>query len=120
VGVKAGDLPDLTVKEVKAYVTDIGSYKSLNGEVGELVSITTNSGIEGIYTLGNRNKTPAQGWVDWAKGTLVGKSVVDLLPSLASTSGLKGTYGFNGQIGDPKDGQIHRRADLRSARRGGG
>lgn len=103
VGVKAGDLPDLTVKEVRCYVTDIGNYKSLNGETGEIVSIITNSGIEGLYTLGNRNRTPGQGWVDWAKATLVGKSVVDLLPALASTSGLKSTYGFNGQMGDPKE-----------------
>lgn len=98
VGVKSGDLPDLTVKEVRVYVTDLGGYKSLNGETGEVVSIVTNSGIEGFYTLGNRNRTP--NWLEWAKGALVGKSVVDLLPSLASTSGLKGTYGFNGQIKD--------------------
>jgi hypothetical protein len=32
VGVKAGDLPDLTIKEVKVYVTDLGNYRSLNGE----------------------------------------------------------------------------------------
>jgi len=54
-GVKPADLPDLTIKEVKVYVTDLGSYHSLNGERGELVSIVTNSGIEGNYTLGNRN-----------------------------------------------------------------
>jgi L-alanine-DL-glutamate epimerase-like enolase superfamily enzyme len=81
---------------VKVYVTDLGSYHSLNGERGELVSIVTESGIEGNYTLGNRNQTP--GWLDWAKPMLVGKNVVDVLPVLTSTSGLRGTYGFNGVL----------------------
>src|SRR4051794_898459 len=58
VGVKPADLPNLTIKEVKVYVTDLGpSYHSLNGERGELVAIVTESGIEGNYTLGNRNPT---------------------------------------------------------------
>jgi L-alanine-DL-glutamate epimerase-like enolase superfamily enzyme len=95
VGVKSGDLPDLTIKEVKVYVVDLTGYRSLNGERGEIVSIVTESGIEGNYTLGNRN--PTAGWVDWAKSALVGKSLVDLLPVLTSTSGLRGSYGFNGQ-----------------------
>lgn len=96
VGVKPADLPDLTIKEVKIYVTDLKNYHSLNGERGELVSIVTNSGIEGNYTLGNRN--PTVGWLDWAKPALVGKSVVDVLPVLTSTSGLRGTYGLNGAL----------------------
>ena len=96
VGVKPADLPDLTIKEVKIYVTDLKNYHSLNGERGELVSIITNSGIEGNYTLGNRN--PTVGWLDWAKPALVGKSVVDVLPVLTSTSGLRGTYGLNGAL----------------------
>ena len=96
VGVKPADLPDLTIKEVKVYVTDLGNYHSLNGERGELVAIVTNSGIEGNYTLGNRN--PTVGWLDWAKPTLVGKSVIDVLPTLTSTSGMRGTYGLNGQL----------------------
>ena len=49
VGVKPADLPDLTIKEVKIYVTDLKNYHSLNGERGELVSIVTKSGIEGNY-----------------------------------------------------------------------
>ncbi len=96
VGVKPADLPDLTIKEVKVYQTDLGSYKSLNSERGELVAIVTAGGIEGNYTLGNRNSTP--NWLDWAKPTLVGKNVMDVLPTLTSTSGLRGTYGFNGEI----------------------
>jgi L-alanine-DL-glutamate epimerase-like enolase superfamily enzyme len=99
VGVKPGDLPDLTIKEVKVYVTDLGNYRSLNGERGELISVVTHSGIEGNYTLGNRN--PTVGWLDWAKTALVGKSVIDVLPVLTSTSGLRGTYGFNGVLSGP-------------------
>ena len=100
VGVKAADLPNLTIKEVKVYITDLGpSYHSLNGERGELVSIVTESGIEGNYTLGNRN--PTVGWLDWAKPALVGKNVLDVLPTLSSTSGMRGTYGLNGALYTP-------------------
>ena len=61
VGVKPGDLPDLTIKEVKVYVTDISNIHKLNSpETGELLSIVTNSGIEGNYTIGDRNATPGQ------------------------------------------------------------
>jgi L-alanine-DL-glutamate epimerase-like enolase superfamily enzyme len=94
VGVKRGDLPDLTIKEVKVYVTDVSNVHRLNTtETGELVSVVTSSGIEGIYSLGNRNHT--DGWLEWAKAVLVGKSVTDLLPTLASTSGMKGPGGFD-------------------------
>jgi len=94
VGVKAGDLPDLTIKEVKVYVTDISQVHKLNSpESGELLSVVTNSGIEGNYTLGDRNATT--GWLEWAKPALVGKSVIDLLPTLTSTTGMKGPAGFD-------------------------
>jgi L-alanine-DL-glutamate epimerase-like enolase superfamily enzyme len=94
VGVKAGDLPDLTIKEVKVYVTDISKIHKLNSpETGELLSVVTNSGIEGNYTIGDRNATA--GWLEWAKPALVGKSVVDLLPTLTSTTGMKGPAGFD-------------------------
>ncbi len=96
VGVKSGDLPDLTIKEVKVYVTDVSKYRRLNTtETGELLSVVTNSGIEGNYTIGDRNITP--GWLEWAKGRLVGKSVIDLLPTLTSTTGMKGPAGFDAQ-----------------------
>lgn len=98
VGVKPGDLPDLTITDVKVYVTDLGDFKSLNQERGQIVSITTASGHEALYTLGNRNATPR--WHEWAKGALVGKSVLQVLPSLTSTSGLTGRYGFNGPPSD--------------------
>jgi len=85
VGVKPGDLPDLTIKEVKVYVTDISQVHKLNSpESGELLSIVTNSGIEGNYTIGDRNATP--GWLEWAKPALVGKNIMDILPTLTSTT----------------------------------
>jgi L-alanine-DL-glutamate epimerase-like enolase superfamily enzyme len=95
VGVKSTDLPDLTIKEVKAYVVDLSNIPHLNNssETGEIISVVTNSGIEGNYTLGNRGVTA--GWVDWAKPMLVGKSVVDLLPVIASTSGMMGPGGYD-------------------------
>ena len=100
VGVKVADLPDLTIKTAKVYATDLGSYKPLNSpDHGELVSLTTAGGIEAVYTLGNRNGTPH--WLDWAKGALVGKSVLDLLPTLTSTSGLKANYGYNASAWRP-------------------
>jgi L-alanine-DL-glutamate epimerase-like enolase superfamily enzyme len=71
VGVKAADLPDLTIKEVKAYVL----------ERGRVASIVTNSGIEGNYTLAERYWHPNWsnlGWVEYAKRAVVGKSVLDL------------------------------------------
>jgi L-alanine-DL-glutamate epimerase-like enolase superfamily enzyme len=93
VGVKPADLPDLTIKEVKVYVTDLGDLRRLNGtETGEIVSIVTNSGHEGNYSIGNRSTTP--GWLEWAKPVLVGKNVLDILPALTATSGLKASYGY--------------------------
>src|SRR5579885_3304816 len=93
VGVKRGDLPDLTIKEVKVYVTDLTGLHKLNStETGEIISVVTESGIEGNYTIGNRNLTP--NWLEWAKPALTGKNVIDLLPTITATSGLKATYGF--------------------------
>jgi L-alanine-DL-glutamate epimerase-like enolase superfamily enzyme len=94
VGVKSGDLPDLTIKEVKIYVADLGELRRLNStETGEIVSVVTHSGIEGNYTLGNRART--ENWLGWAKSALVGKSVLDLLPTLTATSGQKASFGPN-------------------------
>jgi L-alanine-DL-glutamate epimerase-like enolase superfamily enzyme len=95
VDVKRSDLPDLTISEVKVYVTDPGGVHRLNStETGEIISIVTHSGHEGNYTLGNRNVTA--GWLDWAKPVLPGKNVIDLLPAITATSGLKANYGFGG------------------------
>jgi len=93
-GVKRDDLLDLQIKEVKVYVTDLSNIHRLNTtETGELISVVTNNGIEGNYTIGDRNRT--EGWLAWAKSALVGKSVIDLLPTLTATSGLKGPGGFD-------------------------
>jgi hypothetical protein len=71
VGIKKADLPDLTIKEVKIYVTDLKNIHKLNStETGELISVVTQGGIEGNYTIGDRNHT--EGWLQWAKGTLLG------------------------------------------------
>jgi L-alanine-DL-glutamate epimerase-like enolase superfamily enzyme len=97
VGIKPGDLPDLTIKEVKVYFIDTRKIENAgrlySTEASELISIVTNSGIEGNYTIGSHN--PTKGWLEWAKSILVGRNIVDLLPTLTATSGLKGPYGFD-------------------------
>ncbi len=94
-GVNKGDLPDLTIKEVKVYVADLSSFRRLNGtETGEILSVVTNSGHEGNYTIGNRGLTP--NWLAWAKPVLLGKNVIDLLPAITATTGTKEIFGFSG------------------------
>jgi L-alanine-DL-glutamate epimerase-like enolase superfamily enzyme len=94
-GVKPGDLPDLTIKEVKVYVADLSNFRRLNGtETGEILSVVTNGGHEGNYTIGNRSQTP--NWLEWAKPALLGKNVIDLLPGITATTGTKETFGFSG------------------------
>ena len=118
VGVKPGDLPDLTIKEVKVYVTDISGIHKLNSpETGELLSVVTNSGIEGNYTIGDRNATP--GWLEWAKPALVGKNIMDLLPTMTSTSGMKGPGGFDGGGGGRGGGGARPGGGAGGARAGG-
>src|ERR1017187_6303332 len=92
-GVKPGDLPDLTIKEVKVYVAELSNFRRLNGS-GEIVSVVTNGGHEGNYTIGNRSLTP--NWLEWAKPALLGKNVIDLLPTITATTGTKETFGFSG------------------------
>jgi L-alanine-DL-glutamate epimerase-like enolase superfamily enzyme len=89
-GVNCGDLPDLTIKEIKVYVADNTKYHHNPNETGEIVSMVTNSGHEGSYPLGNR--APMPGWLDWAKPVLLGKNVIDLLPAITATSGLKASF----------------------------
>src|ERR1700760_2540735 len=83
-GVGPGDLPDLTIKEVKVYVTKLGpAIRRINSpESGEIVSLVTASGIEGNYTLGNR--VAGTGWLEYAKSVCLGNSVLDLLPRLVA------------------------------------
>ena len=91
-GVKKTDFPDMTIKEVKVYVAKLDGLRKLNSsETGEIVSIVTNSGVEGNYTIGNRSLTV--GWLEWAKPALIGKNVMELLPAITSTNGLKSAYG---------------------------
>jgi L-alanine-DL-glutamate epimerase-like enolase superfamily enzyme len=94
-GVKKGDLPDLTIKEVKVYVADVSGFRRLNStETGEILSVVTESGHEGNYTIGNRGLTA--NWLEWAKPALLGKNIVDLLPAITATSGMKESFGFSG------------------------
>src|ERR1700690_2251158 len=103
VGVKPADLPDFTIKEVKVYVVDLGNLHKLNStETGEIISIVTHDGIEGNYTLGNRNRT--ENWLESAKPNLTGRSVLELLPTLTATSGMKSLGGFGGPRPRPAPG----------------
>jgi L-alanine-DL-glutamate epimerase-like enolase superfamily enzyme len=114
VGAKPGDLPDLTITEVKVYVADLGpAFHRINSpESGEIVSLVTASGIEGNYTLGNR--VPGTGWLEYTKALCLGKSVVDLLPLLASglnerthpRGGFGRGAGFVGGFGYPNGMQL--------------
>ncbi len=109
VGAKPGDLPDLTITEVKVYVANLGpGIRRINSpESGEIVSLVTASGIEGNYTLGNR--VPGTGFLEYAKGVCLGKSVLDLLPALVAaaneqvhpTRGFGRNAGFVGGFGYP-------------------
>src|ERR1017187_1919935 len=78
VGIKPGDLPDLTIKEVKVYVLKAGERRpAANGgaptppRAGEkFAAIVTHSGIEGNYDLSDRyyhTNWDNQGWLDYAK-----------------------------------------------------
>lgn len=110
VGIKPADLPDLTIKEVKVYVANLGpAFHRINSpESGEIVSLVTASGIEGNYTLGNR--VPGTGWLEYAKALCLGKSVLDLLPLLVSgmneryhtRAGFGRGAGFVGGFGYPR------------------
>ncbi len=98
-GVRRGDLPDLTIKQVKIYILkpqeappitahyQPGSSTPARQQLHEkFASIVTNSGIEGNYDLEDRYYHPNWsnlGWLDYAKAALVGKSILDL-PALTS------------------------------------
>jgi L-alanine-DL-glutamate epimerase-like enolase superfamily enzyme len=83
-GIKAADLPDLTIKEAKIYVLDGSSWRNSGAGLSggnEIASLVTNSGIEGNFTLGNRGNPP--GWVDFGKEHCVGKNLFDILPTVS-------------------------------------
>src|SRR5215475_797999 len=85
-GVKPGDLPDLTIKEVKTYVLKPTEANSGQGGASflrreKIAAVTTDSGIEGNYDIPDRFPHPNWtnlGWLDYAKRTLVGENVLDL------------------------------------------
>src|ERR1039458_2441140 len=85
-GVNPGDLPDLTVKEVKVYVLKPGEANTGQGGANfrrseQYASVVTNSVIEGNYVLTNRyshSNWSNLGWLAYAKRTLVGKHVLDM------------------------------------------
>jgi L-alanine-DL-glutamate epimerase-like enolase superfamily enzyme len=71
-GIKPGDLPDLTIKEVKAHIT--------TDDGDGLACVVTQSRIEGNYTLRRRYWHPNwsnQGWVEFSKQVLIGKNALD-------------------------------------------
>jgi L-alanine-DL-glutamate epimerase-like enolase superfamily enzyme len=102
-GVKRGDLPDLTIKQIRVLVLKPEERRAPAGapagggrggpagppgeRTGEkLASIVTNSGIEGNYTLDDRYFHPNWsnlGWLEYGKTAWVGKNVLDL-PALTS------------------------------------
>ena len=90
VGVKAADLPDLTIKEAKIYVLDGSSWRNAGAGLSggnEIASLVTASGCEGNFTLGNGAggvRTPAGSWVDFAKANCVGKNLFDILPTIST------------------------------------
>ncbi len=95
VGVKVGDLPDLTIKEVKVYAMNIQGQKVLNGETGRVASVVTNSGIEGNYTLLNsvwHTGWNLRGWLEYAKTALPGKNVLNLCAITNQWDNRKGTF----------------------------
>lgn len=88
VGVKTRDLPDLTIKEVKVYVVDPGRPGTAvtNAGYARIAAVVTHGGIEGNYTLARRYWHPNwsnEGWLEFAKRALTGKSVLDL-PALTA------------------------------------
>jgi L-alanine-DL-glutamate epimerase-like enolase superfamily enzyme len=71
---------DLVIKEVKVYVLKGRAAKAVSGPEQQIAAVVTESGIEGNYTLAGRYFHPNWsnlGWLDYAKTTLRGKSVLD-------------------------------------------
>ncbi|HYZ84144.1 MAG TPA: mandelate racemase/muconate lactonizing enzyme family protein [Bryobacteraceae bacterium] len=87
VGVRPGDLPDLTIKEVKVYNIDPGRGPAVTNQgYTQIAAVVTNSGIEGNYTLARRYFHPNWsnlGWLEYAKRVLPGKSALNL-PAITS------------------------------------
>jgi L-alanine-DL-glutamate epimerase-like enolase superfamily enzyme len=83
---QSASLPNLTIKEVKVYVT----------ASGRLASITTEGGVEGICTLQTRvfhANWDNSGWLDYAKRTLAGKNALAHLQFTSQYSPVRRHYG---------------------------
>lgn len=88
VGVHAADLPNLRIKEVKAYVT----------ATGRLASIITEGGTEGNCTLQNHvfhADWDMRGWVEYARQALAGKNALDHLQLTSQFIPVRRHYGQN-------------------------
>ncbi|HVS52878.1 MAG TPA: mandelate racemase/muconate lactonizing enzyme family protein [Opitutaceae bacterium] len=119
-GVKPSDLSDLTVKEVKIYVANLGpQLRRINSpETGEIVSIVTNSGIEGNYTIGNR--VGNNGWLEYAKSVCLGKNILDIMAGMMGganernnpTNGFGRGFGFVGGFGYPRGRRLGTAAEV--------
>jgi L-alanine-DL-glutamate epimerase-like enolase superfamily enzyme len=85
-GIKPSDLPNLKIKEVKAYVLTQGS----------LASVVTEGGIEGNYVLQSRIWHPNwdhRGWLEYARRALTGKSALDLPQFTSQWTPVKRRFG---------------------------
>jgi L-alanine-DL-glutamate epimerase-like enolase superfamily enzyme len=79
-------LPNLTIKEVKVYVTT----------TGHLASITTEGGVEGICTLQTsvfHANWDNSGWLNYAKRALAGKNALAHLQLTSQYSPVRRHYG---------------------------
>jgi len=88
VGIQPGDLPNLRIKEVKAYAA--GAIR--------LASIVTEGGVEGNCTLQNRvfhADWDMSGWVASTKRALVGKDALDHLQFTSQFIPVRRHYGQN-------------------------
>jgi L-alanine-DL-glutamate epimerase-like enolase superfamily enzyme len=71
---------DLVIDHVKVYVLRSKAVRGVSGPEQQIASVVTKSGVEGNYTLAPRYFHPNWsnlGWLDYAKGLLPGKSVLD-------------------------------------------
>lgn len=101
VGVKHGDFPDLTIKEVKVYVLKEEPRPPFNNRVEQFAAVVTNSGIEGNYIVPNRYSHSSWsnlGWLAYAKRVLVGKNVLNLPGFTAQFRSPVGQLSYAGTI----------------------
>ena len=92
-GVKRGDLPDLTIKEVKVYVADVSGFRRLNstetGEILRLLETIRRLGAKLIAITGSPHSTLAQA-ADVALDCSVAEEAcpLNLVPTASTTAAL--------------------------------